>query len=127
MKNTYSRRDFLKTGVGLGAAAVLTGGKNVAGSGQQAGRMVVVASRSSRLYATEEGMKLLKQGKDPLDAAIGAVNLVESNPDDSSVGYGGLPNELGVVELDASVMHGPTHNSGAVASIMAISSWRCSP
>ncbi len=120
MKNTYSRRDFLKTGVGLGATAVLTGGKSVIGSGQQAGKMVVVSSGSRRLYATEKGMELLKQGKDPLEAVIAAVNLVENNPDDTSVGYGGLPNELGVVELDASVMHGPTHNTGAVASIRNI-------
>lgn len=120
MKNQFSRRDFLKAGMGLSAAAMLTGNKNVFGGDQQVGKMVVVASGDDRQYATEEGMKLLKEGKDPLDAVIAAVNLVENNPDDTTVGYGGLPNELGVVELDASVMHGSTHNTGAVASIRNI-------
>jgi len=48
------------------------------------------------------------------------VNLVEDDPEDYSVGYGGLPNEEGVVELDAAVMHGPTHRAGAVASLQNI-------
>jgi N4-(beta-N-acetylglucosaminyl)-L-asparaginase len=59
----------------------------------------------------------LVAGSDPLDAAIEVVKVAESDPDDTSVGYGGLPNEEGVVQLDAAVMHGPTHNSGAVACI----------
>jgi len=120
MKDKFSRRDFLKTGIGFSAAAMLPSGRNLFGSEQQAGKMVVVASGSDRLYATERAMELLKQGKDPLDAVIAGVSLVESNPDDTSVGYGGGPNEEGVVELDASVMHGPTHNTGAVASIRNI-------
>jgi len=120
MKNKYSRRDFLKAGMGLSAAAMLTSGKSVSGGDQQVGGMVAIASGRNRLYATEKAMELLKQMKDPLDAVIAAVNLVESNPDDTSVGYGGGPNEEGVVELDASVMHGPTHNTGAVASLRNI-------
>jgi len=67
------------------------------------------------------GMKVtyaeLASGGDPLDAAIAAVATVEANPDDHSVGLGGLPNEDGVVQLDAACMYGPTHNSGAVACI----------
>ena len=46
--------------------------------------------------------------------------IIEADPKDHSVGYGGLPNEDGVVELDAAVMHGPTHGGGAVASIRNI-------
>jgi N4-(beta-N-acetylglucosaminyl)-L-asparaginase len=65
-------------------------------------------------------MELLQSGADPLDAVIAGVNIVEDDPNDMSVGYGGLPNEDGVVELDASVMHGPTHSSGAVAAIQKI-------
>jgi N4-(beta-N-acetylglucosaminyl)-L-asparaginase len=65
-------------------------------------------------------MELLRAGDDPLDAVIAGVNIVEDDPEDMSVGYGGLPNEDGVVELDASVMHGPTHSSGAVAAIQNI-------
>jgi N4-(beta-N-acetylglucosaminyl)-L-asparaginase len=67
------------------------------------------------------GMKLhyqkLIDGSDPLDAAIEVVKVVEADPTDTSVGLGGLPNEAGVVQLDAACMHGPTHNSGAVACI----------
>ena len=67
------------------------------------------------------GMQLawqgLVDGADPLDAALEVVALTEADESDRSVGLGGLPNERGVVQLDAAVMHGPTHNSGAVASI----------
>jgi N4-(beta-N-acetylglucosaminyl)-L-asparaginase len=62
----------------------------------------------------------MKSGADTLDAAIAGVNINEEDPDDSSVGYGGLPNEEGVVELDACVMHGPTRRAGSVASIRGI-------
>jgi N4-(beta-N-acetylglucosaminyl)-L-asparaginase len=65
-------------------------------------------------------MELIKQGADALDAVIAGVNIVEDDPNDNSVGYGGLPNEDGVVELDSSVMHGPTGRGGAVASIRNI-------
>ena len=65
-------------------------------------------------------MELVKKGHDPLDAAIEGVAIVEADPKDHSVGYGGLPNEDGVVELDAAVMHGPTHGGGSVASIRNI-------
>ena len=61
-----------------------------------------------------------RSGHDPLDAAIEGVAIVEADPKDHSVGYGGLPNEDGVVELDAAVMHGPTHGGGSVASIRNI-------
>ena len=119
MKNKLSRRNFLKTGIGIGAAAVLTGRKNMARGAEQEAKMRVVASGNG-LRATEKGMELLRQGKDPLDAVIAGVNIVENDPNDRSVGYGGLPNEDGIVELDSSVMHGPTHNGGAVASLRNI-------
>jgi len=119
MRDKFSRRDFLKTGIGIGAASMLTAGKKLAGEEKKAGKMCVVSS-SNGLRATEKAMELLRQGKDPLDAVIAGVNIVESDPNDRSVGYGGLPNEEGVVELDSSVMHGPTHNGGAVASLRNI-------
>ena len=119
MRDKFSRRDFLKTGIGIGAASMLAAGKNLAGKEKKEGKMCVVSS-SNGLRATEKAMELLRQGKDPLDAVIAGVNIVESDPDDMSVGYGGLPNEEGVVELDSSVMHGPTHNGGAVASLRNI-------
>ena len=70
------------------------------------------------------GMKLqwqaLKDGADPLDAAIEVVKVAEADPRDSSVGLGGLPDEDGRVTLDAACMHGPTHNAGAVGCIQNI-------
>src|SRR5262245_9907251 len=67
------------------------------------------------------GMKLhyakLQEGADPLDVAIEVVKVVEADPNDDSVGLGGLPNEEGVVQLDAACMYGPRHKSGAVACI----------
>jgi N4-(beta-N-acetylglucosaminyl)-L-asparaginase len=60
------------------------------------------------------------QGHGDPPAVIAGVNIVEDDPNDMSVGYGGLPNEDGVVELDASVMYGPTHQAGAVASLRNI-------
>jgi N4-(beta-N-acetylglucosaminyl)-L-asparaginase len=62
-------------------------------------------------------MEMLKSGADTLDAVIAGVNIVELDPNDHSVGYGGLPNKEGVVELDASVMHGPSRRCGSVGAI----------
>jgi N4-(beta-N-acetylglucosaminyl)-L-asparaginase len=65
-------------------------------------------------------MEILQQGGDTLAAVVAGVNIVENDPRDSSVGYGGLPNEECDVELDASVMHGPSRRAGAVASLRHI-------
>ena len=65
-------------------------------------------------------MDILKSGGDTLDAVIAGVNINEEDPEDNSVGYGGLPNEDGVVELDSCVMHGPTRRAGSVASLRNI-------
>jgi N4-(beta-N-acetylglucosaminyl)-L-asparaginase len=78
---------------------------------------VKVISSANGLEATKKAYELILAGMDPLEAAIAGVNLVEDDPEDTSVGYGGLPNEDGVVELDAAVMHGPTHQAGAVAAL----------
>jgi N4-(beta-N-acetylglucosaminyl)-L-asparaginase len=59
----------------------------------------------------------MREGKDTVEAAVEGVSIVEDDPNDMSVGFGGLPNEAGVVQLDASVMHGPTMRAGAVACI----------
>jgi len=80
---------------------------------------VAIAS-SNGLRACARAMEILKAGGDTLDAAIAGVNINEEDPEDNSVGYGGLPNEDGVVELDASVMHGPTRRAGAVAALRGI-------
>src|ERR1700690_3663710 len=80
----------------------------------------LIVSAANGLQHLEDGMELLKSGGDTLDAALAVVTKVEDDPNDDSVGYGGLPNEDGVVELDASVMHGPTRRAGAVGSIQKI-------
>ncbi len=88
-------------------------------SSPAAGKDIVISSANG-LAACARAMESIKAGKDTLDAVIAGVNLVEEDPNDTSVGYGGLPNEEGVVELDASVMHGPTRRCGAVAAIRNI-------
>lgn len=80
----------------------------------------LIISAANGLRHLEGGMAILKSGGDTLDAVLAVVTKVEDDPNDHSVGYGGLPNEDGVVELDASVMHGPTRRCGAVGSIQGI-------
>lgn len=80
----------------------------------------IVISSANGLAACKQAMDMLKTGSDTLDAVVAGVNIVELDPKDHSVGYGGLPNEEGVVELDSSVMHGPTRRCGAVAGIRNI-------
>src|SRR5215472_2019043 len=85
-----------------------------------AGKRPIIISSANGLHALDKGMDILKKGGDTLDAVVATVSIVEDDPNDDSVGYGGLPNEEGVVELDASVMHGPTHRAGSVASVQRI-------
>jgi N4-(beta-N-acetylglucosaminyl)-L-asparaginase len=84
------------------------------------GTRPLMISSFNGLNALDKGMQILKNGGDTLDAAVAAVTIVEDDPNDDSVGYGGLPNEEGEVELDASVMHGPTRRAGSVASVRRI-------
>ncbi|MGZ7066148.1 MAG: isoaspartyl peptidase/L-asparaginase, partial [Candidatus Aminicenantales bacterium] len=117
----YTRRDFMKTGVGIGAAALVAGGgRAYPGPPPRAGGSMRVVSSGNGIRATAKAMDIIKSGGDPLDAVIAGVNIVEDDPNDMSVGYGGLPNAEGVVELDSSVMYGPTHAAGAVAALQNI-------
>jgi N4-(beta-N-acetylglucosaminyl)-L-asparaginase len=84
------------------------------------GSLPVVISSANGLEAVKKAYEMIKAGNDPLDAVIAGVNIVEDDPNDMSVGYGGLPNEDGEVELDASCMHGPTHRAGAVGALKCI-------
>ncbi len=79
----------------------------------------VIASHNG-LAATRTAYERILSGHDTLDAAVAGVMLVEDDPEDTSVGYGGLPNEEGIVELDAAVMHGPTHRAGSVAALQNV-------
>jgi N4-(beta-N-acetylglucosaminyl)-L-asparaginase len=81
--------------------------------------MIVIAS-SNGLECARRGYEVLRAGGSTLDAVIAGVTLVEDDPHETSVGFGGLPNEDGVVELDAAVMHGPTHGAGSVAGLRGI-------
>lgn len=85
-----------------------------------AGAKEIAIASSNGARACARAMEVLKAGGDTLEAVIAGVNLNEEDPGDSSVGYGGLPNEDGVVELDASVMHGPSRRAGSVASLRNI-------
>ncbi len=87
---------------------------------QVSGTRPLVVSSANGIRAVTKAMEMLKAGADTLDAVIAGVNINEDDPEDNSVGYGGLPNERGEVELDASVMHGPTRRAGAVASLQHI-------
>jgi len=84
------------------------------------GKRPIIISSANGVNALQKGMDILKSGGDTLDAVVAAVTVVEDDPNDDSVGYGGLPNEEGEVELDASCMHGPTHRAGSVASVRRI-------
>ncbi len=78
--------------------------------------MIVVAS-SNGSVGIKEAMAVLKAGGSALDAVEAGIHKVESNPDDPTVGYGGYPNILGEVELDASIMDGKTLSAGSVGAI----------
>src|SRR5438128_5851421 len=88
---------------------------------------VVVAAANGNRYknggsqtAVEKAFALIVGGADVLDALIAGVNIVELDPEDTSVGYGGLPNADGVVQLDASCMHRPKRRAGAVGALEGI-------
>lgn len=76
----------------------------------------VIASANG-LQATRRAYEMLSAGQDPLPAVVEGVTLVEDDPNELTVGYGGLPNEEGIVELDAAVMDGHSHRAGAVAGL----------
>lgn len=78
--------------------------------------MILVASSNAELWFAK-GMDVLRAGGCALDAVEAVIRLVESNPDDHSVGYSGLPNILGEVELDASIMDGQSLAAGAVCAV----------
>jgi N4-(beta-N-acetylglucosaminyl)-L-asparaginase len=104
----------------LGAAA-LPMAQQVAAQARP--KSVVVSSANSfngGVRCCAKAMELLQGGSDTLDAVIGGVNIVELDTRITSVGYGGLPNEDGVVELDASCIHGPTRRGGSVGALRGI-------
>jgi len=124
-----SRRKFVRAGLAgvtsTAAAHPLFGqGPAVIGRGV---RPVVVASANGNRFkdggpstCVEQAFRLLTSGTDVLDALIAGVNIVERDPEDNSVGYGGLPNADGVVQLDSCCMHGPKKRAGGVAALEGV-------
>lgn len=80
----------------------------------------VIISSGNGLRSTSLAMELVNSGTNLLDAIVAGIKIVEDDPNDMSVGYGGLPNEEGVVELDASIMDGPLHRAGSVGALQNI-------
>jgi N4-(beta-N-acetylglucosaminyl)-L-asparaginase len=117
MSPPVSRRTFLGAS-GLAAAATAFPAASALVRPRAAKPAAV--SSSNGLRAVNRAMELMLKGTDTLDAAVEGVKIQELDPADNSVGYGGLPNEHGVVQLDASCMHGPTRRAGAVAALEGI-------
>ncbi len=118
-----TRRDFLKKASAVGVGSLLSSSITdhmVRATVEQEVARPVAISSANGLQALTRVMEMIRSGSDALDAVVAGVNIVEDDPNDTSVGYGGLPNEDGVVELDAAIMHGPTHRAGAVASLRNI-------
>src|SRR5260370_5712345 len=72
------------------------------------------------MTGVQKAFTMIAAGSDVLDAVIAGVNIVELDPLDDSVGYGGVPNADGVVQLDSSCMHGPRKQAGGVAAIEGV-------
>jgi len=125
------RRDFVRGSAAAGVAAAAT--KSVGGAGgpvvliPSAVQPVVISSANGNHFknggsqtGVETAFAMIAKGSDVLDAVIAGVNIPELDPLEDSVGYGGLPNALGVVQLDSCCMHGPKKRAGGVAAIEGV-------
>ncbi len=129
MPRKISRREFVRTST---AAGVVVGASTTAFGKAPAiqtssVKPVVVASNNGNVYknggaevGVQKAFNLITKGGDVLDALIAGVNNCELDPADSSVGYGGLPNADGIVQLDSCCMHGPTKRAGGVAALEGV-------
>lgn len=124
-----SRRDFLAQAAMSSVALGLSGQQIRGGRAQQASNTAsgngksappVLVSSANGWNGIDAGYQMLKDGKDTLDAVITVGKTEEDDPNDMSVGLGGLPNENGIVELDSCCMHGPTRRAGAVGAVRNI-------
>jgi len=115
MSASFSRRAAI-----LGAAAVPMI-RIVKAQGKPKNIVISSANRNNGgVNCCAKALEMIKAGGDTLDAVIAGVNIVELDPRDTSVGYGGLPSEAGVVELDSSCIHGPSRRAGAVGALRNI-------
>src|SRR5687767_13936073 len=136
-----TRRDFVRTSIVAGLVAGPTTERSPAEVAnapaalahqapavkRRSARPVVIASGNGHRYknggprtCVEEAFRLLVAGSDPVDAVVAGVNIVELDPEDTSVGYGGLPNADGIVQLDSCCMHGPKRRAGGVAALEGV-------
>lgn len=130
--DSIDRRDFVKrASTTLAVGAVMPGSAlaSFPAPAIQSGRVrpVVISDFSGFNYrnggtdnAVERAFKRITDGKDVLDALIEGVNIPELDPEETGIGYGSLPNADGVIQLDASCMHGPRKRAGAVAAIEGV-------
>jgi N4-(beta-N-acetylglucosaminyl)-L-asparaginase len=137
MRRRLNRRDFVRTtaaGLTAAASAQALRGETAATPGQaptvmtpKSVKPVVVASANgnrskdaNNVTCVQKAFAMMAQGADVLDALVAGVSIVELDPDQTGVGWSGLPNADGVVQLDASCMHGPRKRAGAVAAIEGV-------
>ena len=124
------RRDFMigsaVTGVALASARAIKAQAPIM-LVPAAVKPVVISSANGNRFknggdatCVQKAYSMITKGEDVLDALIAGVNIVELDPLDDSVGYGGLPNADGVVQLDSSCMHGPKKQAGAVAALEGV-------
>ena len=115
-----TRRKFIKNISAIGATVPLINSLNATANKSKG--PVILCSRGEVWgeKVLQPGWDILSGGGTLLDAIEKSANVTELDPDDTSVGYGGLPNEHGIVQLDASIMYGPTHNCGSVAALEGI-------
>jgi N4-(beta-N-acetylglucosaminyl)-L-asparaginase len=124
------RREFITTTAAASLAAAarpLSAPRGPEVIVQSQSRPVVIASGNGNTHknggdktCVQTAFERMTKGEDVLDALIAGVNIVELDPADTSVGYGGLPNADGVVQLDSCCMHGPTKRAGGVAAIEGV-------
>ena len=120
MSDSVTRRGFLTSTGAVVAAAALPSSLEARRAPYILRRppaAPVAISSANSLAPVTKAVELVLQGTDTLDAVVEGVKIQELDPKDNSVGYGGLPNEEGVVQLDASCMHGPTRRAGAVGAL----------
>ncbi len=129
MSRRFTRRDFVRTSAaaGLAAAAPRALAREAPAIVTGSVKPVVISSANGNWFrngggvtCVEKAFLQMTQGSDVLDALIEGVNIVELDPEDYSVGYGGVPNAEGVVQLDSCCMHGPLQRAGGVASLEGV-------
>ena len=129
MSDTLDRRTFLQAGASASVATVLAaqGPAHAPAVLKKGPKAVVISSANGNrfknggeLTCVAQAFAQIEKGRDVLDALIEGVNIVELDPLDESVGYGGLPNADGVVQLDACCMHGPLMRAGGVACLEGV-------